>query len=211
MARHSGSSACGVTPQDASRAAYHTRTPERAPYRGGKRGVPWLHITGGIRYSMPHSMRALQWSESVGGLSLRGLPGALHRREMALSLATSSPTPALWGLALVSTFALVIAFTGHRSAHAGPALAWAARSHAVGVARGGTRPARAWASVVFLVPSSPLRYTRRCRALTKEGEIAAADSERALRRKATFEHDPERYTYAEEAHEGDNHEHPEDS
>src|SRR6059036_276270 len=27
------------------RAAYHTRTPERAPYRGGKRGVPWLHTT----------------------------------------------------------------------------------------------------------------------------------------------------------------------
>ena len=31
----SGSSACGVTPQDASCAAYHTRTPERAPDRGG--------------------------------------------------------------------------------------------------------------------------------------------------------------------------------
>jgi hypothetical protein len=48
-------------------------------------------------------------------------------------------------------------------------------------------------------------------ALTKEGEIAAADIERALRRKATFEHDPERHTYAEEAPEGDNHERPEDS
>src|SRR5262245_21242682 len=45
--RHSGSSACGVTPQDASCAAYHTRTPERAPDRGGKRGVPWLH-TGSV-------------------------------------------------------------------------------------------------------------------------------------------------------------------
>src|SRR6266567_3826368 len=54
IARHSGSSACGVTPQDASRVAYHTRTPERAPYRGGKRGVPWLHTLCGVRYSMPH-------------------------------------------------------------------------------------------------------------------------------------------------------------
>src|SRR5262249_11533810 len=45
MERHSGSSACGVTPQDASGAAYHTRTPERVPYREGKRGVPWLHTT----------------------------------------------------------------------------------------------------------------------------------------------------------------------
>ena len=48
-------------------------------------------------------------------------------------------------------------------------------------------------------------------ALTKEGAISAADIERALGRKATFEHDPERHTYAEEAHEGDNHERPEDS
>ena len=54
IARHSGSSACGVTPQDAHRAAYHTRTPERAPDRGGKRGVPWLHTLCGVRYSMPH-------------------------------------------------------------------------------------------------------------------------------------------------------------
>src|SRR6266481_394724 len=54
IARHSGSSACGVTPQDAPRAAYHTRTPERAPYRGGKRGVPWLHTLCGVRYAMPH-------------------------------------------------------------------------------------------------------------------------------------------------------------
>src|SRR6476660_3261077 len=58
--RHSGSSACGVTPQDASRAAYHTRTPERAPYRGGKRGVPWLHTIYGVRYSMPHRVRPPQ-------------------------------------------------------------------------------------------------------------------------------------------------------
>src|SRR6266702_8631528 len=36
------------------RAAYHTRTPERAPYRGGKRGVPWLHTLCGVRYAMPH-------------------------------------------------------------------------------------------------------------------------------------------------------------
>ena len=35
-------------------------------------------------------------------------------------------------------------------------------------------------------------------ALTKEGEIAEADIDRALRRKATFEQDPERYTYEEE-------------
>jgi phage-related protein len=48
-------------------------------------------------------------------------------------------------------------------------------------------------------------------ALTKEGEISAADIARALRRKATFEHDPERHMYAEAAHEGDNHERPEDS
>src|SRR6266545_5872327 len=54
IARHSGSSACGVTPQDAPRAAYHTRTPERAPDREGKRGVPWLHTLGGVRYAMPH-------------------------------------------------------------------------------------------------------------------------------------------------------------
>jgi hypothetical protein len=33
--RHSGSSACGVTPQGASPAAYHTRTPGRAPCREG--------------------------------------------------------------------------------------------------------------------------------------------------------------------------------
>jgi phage-related protein len=48
-------------------------------------------------------------------------------------------------------------------------------------------------------------------ALTKEGEISTADIARALRRKATFEHDPERHMYAEAAHEGDNHERPEDS
>src|SRR5712691_10812627 len=36
------------------RAAYHTRTPARAPYRGGKRGVPWLHTLCGVRYAMPH-------------------------------------------------------------------------------------------------------------------------------------------------------------
>src|SRR5438552_16334266 len=36
------------------RAAYHTRTPERAPDRGGKRGVPWLHTLCGVRYAMPH-------------------------------------------------------------------------------------------------------------------------------------------------------------
>src|SRR2546428_3845211 len=54
IARHRGSSACGVTPQDAPRAAYHTRTPERAPDREGKRGVPWLHTLCGVRYAMPH-------------------------------------------------------------------------------------------------------------------------------------------------------------
>src|SRR5213080_4702787 len=36
------------------RAAYHTRTPERAPDREGKRGVPWLHTLCGVRYAMPH-------------------------------------------------------------------------------------------------------------------------------------------------------------
>src|SRR6266446_9941094 len=36
------------------RAAYHTRTPERAPDRGGKRGVPWRHTLCGVRYAMPH-------------------------------------------------------------------------------------------------------------------------------------------------------------
>src|SRR6266566_2399754 len=50
----------GVTPQDTSRAAYHTRTPERAPYRGGKRGVPWLHTICGARCSMPHRVSTPQ-------------------------------------------------------------------------------------------------------------------------------------------------------
>src|SRR5437879_13725230 len=69
IARHSGSSACGVTPQDAPRAAYHTRTPERAPYRGGKRGVPWLHTLCGVRYAMPHrvSTPPEQGSPRYGG------------------------------------------------------------------------------------------------------------------------------------------------
>jgi putative component of toxin-antitoxin plasmid stabilization module len=35
-------------------------------------------------------------------------------------------------------------------------------------------------------------------ALTKEGEIPEADIDRALRRKETFEQDPERHTYEEE-------------
>ena len=46
-------------------------------------------------------------------------------------------------------------------------------------------------------------------ALTKEGEIRAADIARARQRKGTFEQDPERHTYAEEQEEdsdGDNHE-----
>src|SRR4030095_8718782 len=65
----SGSSVCGVTPQDAPRAAYHTRTPERAPDRGGKRGVPWLHTLCGVRYSMPHrvSTPPEQGSPRYGG------------------------------------------------------------------------------------------------------------------------------------------------
>ena len=37
--RHSGSSACGVTLQSASRAASHTSTPARAPARGRARRV----------------------------------------------------------------------------------------------------------------------------------------------------------------------------
>src|SRR5712691_11717561 len=69
IARHRGSSACGVPPQDASHAAYHTRTPERAPYRGGKRGVPWLHTLCGVRYAMPHrvSTPPEQGSPRYGG------------------------------------------------------------------------------------------------------------------------------------------------
>src|SRR4029453_2984479 len=69
IARHSGSSVCGVTPQDAPRAAYHTRTPERAPDRGGKRGVPWLHTLCGVRYSIPHrvSTPPEQGSPRYGG------------------------------------------------------------------------------------------------------------------------------------------------
>src|SRR5438552_14474019 len=69
IARHRGSSACGVTPQDAPRAAYHTRTPERAPDREGKRGVPWLHTLCGVRYSMPHrvSTPPEQGSPRYGG------------------------------------------------------------------------------------------------------------------------------------------------
>src|SRR5262245_11402685 len=51
--------------------------------------------------------------------------------------------PAVRRSALVSTCALVLAFTGHGSAHAEPARAWAARSHAVRVPRGGALPAHA--------------------------------------------------------------------
>src|SRR6266568_9637742 len=69
IARHRGSSACGVTPKDAPRAAYHTRTPERAPDREGKRGVPWLHTLCGVRYAMPHrvSTPPEQGSPRYGG------------------------------------------------------------------------------------------------------------------------------------------------
>src|SRR6266566_818850 len=51
------------------RAAYHTRTPERAPYRGGKRGVPWLHTLCGVRYALPHrvSTPPEQGSPRYGG------------------------------------------------------------------------------------------------------------------------------------------------
>src|SRR5712692_3118206 len=51
------------------RAAYHTRTPERAPDRGGKRGVPWLHTLCGVRYAMPHrvSTPPEQGSPRYGG------------------------------------------------------------------------------------------------------------------------------------------------
>ena len=51
------------------RAAYHTRTPERTPYRGGKRGVPWLHTLCGVRYAMPHrvSTPPEQGSPRYGG------------------------------------------------------------------------------------------------------------------------------------------------
>src|SRR6266705_5353884 len=51
------------------RAAYHTRTPARAPYRGGKRGVPWLHTLCGVRYAMPHrvSTPPEQGSPRYGG------------------------------------------------------------------------------------------------------------------------------------------------
>jgi hypothetical protein len=37
--RHSSSSVCGVTPQGASTAAYHTRTPAGAPWMAGKQGA----------------------------------------------------------------------------------------------------------------------------------------------------------------------------
>ena len=74
--RHSGSSACGVTPQDASRAAYHTRTPERAPGRGGKRGVPRLHHTiCGARYPMPHWVSTPQVQGSPRHVALIGFQG----------------------------------------------------------------------------------------------------------------------------------------
>src|SRR5438067_1763850 len=51
------------------RAAYHTRTPERAPDREGKRGVPWLHTLCGVRYAMPHrvSTPPEQGSPRYGG------------------------------------------------------------------------------------------------------------------------------------------------
>ena len=51
--RHRGSSVCGVTPQGASTAAYHTRTPAEAPCREVTRGVPRLHTIGGARYRLP--------------------------------------------------------------------------------------------------------------------------------------------------------------
>jgi hypothetical protein len=40
-------------------------------------------------------------------------------------------------------------------------------------------------------------------AITKEGEIPTADLERALRRKASYEQDPERHTYEEDEEEND--------
>ena len=49
----------------------------------------------------------------------------------------------LWRPALVSTLPLALASTGHGSAHAGHALAWASRIHAVRVARCGAVPDRA--------------------------------------------------------------------
>ena len=52
--RHSGSSTCGVTPQGASTAAYHTRTPVGAPCRGGKRSLLRLHTICGTRDNLPH-------------------------------------------------------------------------------------------------------------------------------------------------------------
>jgi phage-related protein len=48
-------------------------------------------------------------------------------------------------------------------------------------------------------------------ALTKEGELPAADIARALRRKDAFERDPARHTYEEEARDGEDEERPEDS
>ena len=48
-------------------------------------------------------------------------------------------------------------------------------------------------------------------ALTKQGEIPEADIERALRRKVSFEQDPERHTYEEEESDGEDQERPEDS
>ena len=54
-------------------------------------------ITGRSRDPMPHRVRALQRSDSVGWLALRGLPEDLHRRAMAFSLQISSPTHPLCG------------------------------------------------------------------------------------------------------------------
>src|SRR5262249_29340626 len=59
----------GVTPQDAPCTAYHTRTPARAPDRGGKRSVPWVHTLCGVQYSIPHrvSTPPEQGSPRYGG------------------------------------------------------------------------------------------------------------------------------------------------
>ena len=46
--RHSGSSACGVTPQSASRAASHTSTPAKVPAgRRARRATASYHTIGG--------------------------------------------------------------------------------------------------------------------------------------------------------------------
>src|SRR6266581_2874266 len=87
------------------RAAYYTRTPERAPYRGGKRGVPWLHTLCGVRYAMPHrvSTPPEQGSPRYGGdriasIRIDGMdPSSCTPTKVSIMMKVGSITPFIGG------------------------------------------------------------------------------------------------------------------